>query len=79
MDHNLEDRIKDLTMLIQKLADSGYGKDGRREILRAGIKIYSKLVLQELAEGMSLYRSLSEMAPQRRLKHLSTRTWFRPA
>ena len=35
-------------------------------------------MLQEVAGGRSLYRSMEEMAPQRRLKGLTTRMWFRP-
>ena len=50
--------------LIQKLADSGYGKEMRIEILKAGIKRYYRLILQEIAGVRSLYRSLIQMAPR---------------
>ena len=76
--HQVDERLKDITVLIQKMANSGYGRDMRKEILVAGIKRYYRLVLQELAGGRSLYRPLDEMAPQRRMKALKTRLWFKP-
>ena len=75
-DHRVKDRLRDLTTFTQKMIDSGYGKDLRREILKAGIKRYFRLTLQEQAGGRSLYRSLREMAPQRRLKQLNTRNKY---
>ena len=68
--HSLEDRMKDLSPFIQKLVDSGYGRDNRREILTSGIKRYYRLVLQEVSGGRSIYRTLEEMIPQRRIKGL---------
>ena len=35
-------------------------------------------MLQEAAGGRSLYRSIEEMEPQRRMKGLTTRMWFKP-
>merc|ERR1711873_323483 len=67
-----------IRVLTQKMSNSGYGKQMRREILKAGVKRYYRLRLQEEAGGRSLYRSLQEMAPQRSLKQMKTRTWFRP-
>ena len=52
--HTTQDRLVDLKVLIQKLIDSGYGKDGRKEILTAGIKRYYRLVLQEISGGRSI-------------------------
>ena len=76
--HSIQDRLGDMKNLIQNLADSGYGKEIRVEILKAGIKRYYRLILQEIAGVRSLYRSLIETAPQRKLKKLTVRTWFRP-
>ena len=77
-DHKVEERVKDIYTFINKLVNSGYGKDLRREILTAGIKRFYRLMLQEAAGGRSLYRSMEEIVPRRRLKGLSTRMWFRP-
>ena len=76
--HTVEDRLGDVKALAQKMADSEYGKDTRQEILKAGIKRYYRLLLQEVAGGRSLYRTLEEMIPQRRVKQLKTRVWFKP-
>ena len=53
-DQTLEDRMKGLTIQIQKLVDSGYSKVGRREKLTGGIKKYYWLVLQEMSGGISV-------------------------
>ena len=76
--HTAKERLVDLDKFVQKLADSGYGKDTRKEILTAGIKRYYRLVLQQVNGGRSLYRSAREMAPKRSLKQLAPKTWFRP-
>ena len=52
--HSVEDRLKDLKALVQKMADSEYGKNTRQEILKAGIKRYYRLLLQEVAGVRSL-------------------------
>ena len=70
--------MRDLSVFTQKLMDSGYGKSCRREILTSGIKRYYHLVLQEIAGGRSVYRSVQEMLPQRRIKLLKTKRWFKP-
>ena len=74
-DHTVTDRLKDLKDLI----DSDYGKESRREIRKAGIKRFYRLILQEAAGGRSLYRSIEDILPQRKLKQLKIKTWFRPA
>ena len=43
--HSVEDRLRDLKALVQKMADSEYGKDTRQEIFKAGIKRYYRLLL----------------------------------
>ena len=63
---------------LERFLKSGYGKQMRREILKAGVKRYYRPRLQEEVGGRSLYRSLQEMAPQRSSKQMMTRTWFRP-
>ena len=77
--HSPEDRMKDLQHFTQKLIDSDYGKETRREILKAGVKRFYRLLLQEAAGGRAVYRSLEDMLPQRRIKQLKTKTWFQPA
>ena len=68
--HTMEERMLDLSNLIQKLIDSEYRKGSRQEILQAGVKKPYCLVLQEASGGRSVYRTLEEMAPNRRLKAL---------
>ena len=47
--------MTDLSTYIQKLADSGYGKETRKEILVEGMKRYFRIVLQQANGGRFLY------------------------
>ena len=45
--HTVEQSLEVLTVFLQKLVDSSYGLKEREEILKAGIRRYLRLVLQE--------------------------------
>ena len=75
--HGKEERIQELKRFSQKMVDSAYGKDTRKEVITSGIKRYSRLVLQELAGVRKVYRSREEMKEGRRLKSLWNRTWYK--
>ena len=71
--HSVEERMVDGKIFIQKLIDSGYDKATRLEILKAGIKRYYRLRLQEAAGNRRLYRSGNDLLQHRTLKPLKTR------
>ena len=75
--HGKEERIQELKRFSQKMVDSAYGKDTRKEVITSGVKRYSRLVLQELAGVRKGYRSREEMKEGRRLKSLWNRTWYK--
>ena len=75
--HGKKERKEELKKFSQKMVDSAYGKETRKEILTSGIKRYYRLILQELAGMRKLYRSRDDMKEGRRLKSLWSRTWFK--
>ena len=75
--HGKEERKEELRKLSQKMVDSAYSKETRKEILTSGVKRYYRLILQELAGMRKLYRSREDMKEGRKLKSLWNRTWFK--
>ena len=47
--HDREERIILLKKFSQKLIDSGYGKENRRDILKSGMTRYYRITLMEEA------------------------------
>ena len=68
-----EDRLVEMKRFSQKLADSAYKKETRKEMFQSGIKRYYRLVLLDLAGGRKLYRSRDKMKDGRRMKLLHSR------
>ena len=58
---------------ILLLSNSGYRKEGTKEILQSGIRRYYRLVLQEVADSRALYKLPEEMAPTRKVKDLKSK------
>ena len=75
--HSKKERVEELRKFSQKMVDSAYNKETRKEILTSGVKRYYRLVLQELAGMRKLYRSREDMKEGRKLKSLWNRTWFK--
>ena len=75
--HGKEERKQEIKKFSQKMVDSAYGKETRKEIITSGVKRYFRLVLQELAGVRKVYRSREDMKEGRRLKSLWNRTWFK--
>ena len=75
--HTQDQRLEVQLKFSQKIADSGYQKEVRKEILYFGITRYFRLVLLELSGGRKLYRSGKEMKESRDLKALKCRVWFK--
>ena len=61
----------------QKMVDSSYVTETRKDILVSGITRYYRLVLQELAGKRNLYRTTEELKGGREKKSLIVRTWFK--
>ena len=75
--HTQEQRLEVLLKFSQKVSDSGYLKEVRKEILYSGITRYYRMVLLELAGGRKLYRSAQEMKESREMKPLKSKAWFK--
>ena len=71
--HSKEERLLMIREFRQKLIDSYYSKETRREILTSGITRYYRLILLELARRRSLYRSMEELKDGREKKSLKTK------
>ena len=76
--HSLEERARILEMFSQKLVDSGYAAEIRKEILESGIKRYFRMRLNEVAKIRNLYRTPEEMKTSRNQKQKATKAWFKP-
>ena len=75
--HTKEERLQIILKFSQKMVDSGYVSDTRKEILISGITRYYRLVLQDIAGKRNLYRSTEELKAGREKKSLLVRTWFK--
>ena len=75
--HSKEERIEIILKFSQKMVDSMYVPETRREILTSGITRYYRLVLQELAGKRSLYMSTEELKGGRERKSLMAKTWYK--
>ena len=75
--HSKEERIEIILKFSQKMVDSMYVPETRREILTSGITRYYRLVLQELAGKRSLYMSTEELKGGRERKSLMVKTWYK--
>ena len=76
--HSIEERVGVLKTFSQKMVDSGYTMDVRKEILESGIKRYFRLRLSQEAGVRNLYRTPGEMKTSRERKSTSARAWFKP-
>ena len=74
----VEERVDILKAFSQKMIDSGYTRDVRKEILESGIKRYYRLRLNQEAGVRNLYRTPGEMKASREKKNTSARAWFKP-
>ena len=59
--HTMEERLEVLSKLTQKMADSGYNKEARIEIIKSGLKRYKRMKGDSMTGGTKLYRSPEEM------------------
>ena len=76
--HQRKEILETTATFLQKMANSGYDKATRWEVVKsATIKHYRQLA-QAAAEGRSIYRSSGEMKEGRILKGLDKTQWFRP-
>ena len=76
-EHTKEERLTVIRKFIQKMVDSSYTTETRREILASGITRYYRLVLQDMAGKRNLYRTSEEMKGGRERKSLIVKTWFK--
>ena len=76
--HTVDERVDILRRFSQKMIDSGYTVEVRREILESGTKRYYRMRLSELAGIRNLYRSSEEMKTSRNQKERRTKAWFKP-
>ena len=76
--HNTEERKDVLARFSQKMIDSGYTKEVRKEIICSGIRRYYRLRLQNIAKTRNLYRNQEEMSNSRKAKWKKGRAWFKP-
>ena len=76
--HSKEEREIVLRGFSQKLIDSGYTKEVRKEILASGVRRYYRLRLQDSNGVRNLYRTSEEMLQSRRKKSGLNGAWFRP-
>ena len=75
--HSMMDKKPILTDFLQKLADSGYTHPTRMEIVRSAAKKFFQQLMDQEAGGPRMYRSSNEMAKSRKLKELTTKTWYK--
>ena len=66
-----------LRSFSQKMVDSGYEADIRKEILVSGVRRYFRLRLNHEAGIRNLYRTPEEMKSARERKSTSARAWFK--
>ena len=74
--HSKEEREFMLKDFSQKLIDSGYTKEVRKEILASGVRRYYRLRLQDNNKVRNLYRTSEEMQVARSKKTGMTGAWF---
>ena len=63
---------------LDKLANSGYGKDTRSEVLRLVTTKFYRELLDSKTGGRKLYRTSLEMERARKFKRLEVKNWFKP-
>ena len=76
--HSVEQRVSVLKRFSQKMIDSGYAADVRKEILESGIRRYFRLRLSQEAGIRNLYHTPGEMKSARDRKSTSAKAWFKP-
>jgi len=76
--HSTEERKDVLPRFSQKMIDSGYTKEVRKEIICSGVRRYYRLWLQDVAKTRNLYRNQEEISKSRKAKLRKSRAWFKP-
>ena len=75
--HKMEEILEVARSFMVKMANSGYNKATRWEVLRSATVKFYREKAEWLTGGKSLYRSKQEMATRRRFKALEATNWFR--
>ena len=76
-EHTKEEKEGVVRKFIQKLIDSGYTSNQRREIIRSGCTRFCRRQIEELTGGRQLYRSEGEMKSARKAKKFRNQYWFK--
>jgi hypothetical protein len=71
-----KDRTDIFTTFVVKMIDSGYEKGSRKEIIKAGLIKYYRMIKDDIVGTRSLHRSSEELEGGRERKIMESRTWF---
>ena len=75
---NTEEEITEVVQdYIQKLMDSGYSHNHRKEILRSGCEKFCRRQIEDLTGGRQLYWTKGQMKAARKAKKLSNQYLFK--
>ena len=69
--HTEEEITEVVQDYIQKLMDSGYNHNQRKEIIRSGCKKFCRRQIEDLTGGKQLYRTEGQMKAARKAKKLN--------
>ena len=75
--HSNGDREEVKRDLLQKMADSGYSHEARREVIASATRKYCRQLMNQMAGGQRIYRTSAEMATSRSIKDFLNTNWFK--